>query len=170
MQADSLDMLLDKAVKQLRTGIRILSAIEDMSYTQVYARSYGTDSTVGKQWRHVVNFYEQFLSGYAVGEIDYTSRERNEQMEQRRQYGLQKAELVLGAFGALQMEDKDLLVRDDIGVARSTTAAELQRLASHTTHHYALLREMLVIEGIAVPTSFGYAPTTWQHKATTDRG
>lgn len=65
----------------------------------------------------------------------------------------------------------DLLVRSEgvygeesqRGWVLSTLERELQFLASHTVHHYALIALTLRAQGVTVGTDFGMAPSTLRH-------
>ena len=46
----------------------------------------------------------------------------------------------------------------------STVARELRFLASHTTHHFAIMRVLLADAGVRVPAGFGLAPATQRHR------
>ena len=46
---------------------------------------------------------------------------------------------------------------------RSTIARELAFVLSHTIHHNATIRGMVIALGLSAPASLGYAPSTLAH-------
>jgi uncharacterized damage-inducible protein DinB len=48
--------------------------------------------------------------------------------------------------------------------AASTPDRELQFLASHTVHHFALVALLLRLAGVSVPDGFGVATATARHR------
>jgi hypothetical protein len=44
--------------------------------------------------------------------------------------------------------------------SRSTIKRELQFLVSHTVHHFAIIKPLLLRDGVAVDDRFGVAPST----------
>jgi hypothetical protein len=59
-------------------------------------------------------------------------------------------------------------VRSEGSLQQSSAGRELQVLASHTTHHYALIALLLQARGIEVEPGFGVAPSTLVYRARTE--
>ena len=49
--------------------------------------------------------------------------------------------------------------------SQSSVLRELQFLISHTVHHFALIRMILLDQGVQTPAGFGVAPSTLKHEA-----
>jgi hypothetical protein len=138
----------------------------------------------GPHLRHLVEHYEALLQGLrerrAPGAVAvaYDRRCRDRRLEReprlmrRRLQGLQQA------LAALDPCDPDTPCAvelcggdggEQVWVSRSTLARELLFLASHTTHHYALIRSGLAERVQALPAGFGKAPATLRHEAAHER-
>jgi hypothetical protein len=123
---------------------------------------------VGMHIRHILDFYGAFLT-IRNGAIDYDRRGRSTDVETSRKAAVMAIHKV---FQALEkIDDVDLMVMsrndsdDQEGFTRSTIGRELQFLASHTVHHYAMIAIILTIQSFSPPEGFGVAPSTlvyWQ--------
>lgn len=130
----------------------------------------------GPHLRHIVEHYETLLTGLSKGVVDYEARKRDADVEtnpelarerckrlirqlQRLDARLQgKGDLTIDVVAAIGLEG------DDDCLQRSTIARELLFLASHTTHHYAIMKPALVALGLEVTADFGKAPGTIRHE------
>ena len=131
-------------------------------------------SGAGRHIRHILGFYQCFLIGQD-GKIDYDARNRDERVETDRDYAIGQIENVVGALSdasAKGWENIDLRVKNDdleersgdAGFSRSTIQRELQFLASHTVHHFAIVAMILKIQGFETPDTFGVAPSTLKYE------
>jgi hypothetical protein len=151
----------------LRQAADLLRGLDD----QVYADGgRGPDtSPVGIHFRHLIDHYQAFFGGLPEGRIDYDARQRQTPMETDRRLALAT---ILGLVTDLERIDSAMSAREVLVTSRSagdrsepdwsrtTIKRELQFLVSHTVHHFALVRPLLIQEGIAVDDQFGYAPST----------
>ena len=131
---------------------------------------------VGGQFRHCIDFYTCFLSGYAEGRIDYSRRERDARVEVDRQHASRRLRNLVVALrridrGRLGDElgvrsDDSRLDDDALRWSRSTVLRELHFLLSHTIHHQALIVALLEGQGVDPGrqfAEFGVAPSTANH-------
>src|SRR5215831_7654365 len=120
--------------------------------------------------RHVLEFYECFLNGLGKGRIDYDSRKRNHILEKSRSAAVETAQRLIceleqardlpgDCFLSVRMEDSE----DEVWLA-SSFARELQSLASHTIHHFALIAMTLRLHGVNVDPDFGVSPSTLSYR------
>ncbi len=124
---------------------------------------------VGAQLRHCADFHACLLRDLPAGVVDYDRRVRDPRLERdplRAASQLrQLAAAVSPAVG--RGPDRRLRVRseeaDAAGWVDSSLARELQFLASHTVHHYALVAWLLRAQGRAVQEGLGVAPSTLAH-------
>lgn len=139
---------------------------------QYRASAPGGRGGVGAHLRHALDHYDCFLAGVAAGTIDYDQRERDPEVELRRERALER--LALAEAGLLRLRpfaaEHEVTVRLDSGErggrceSRSTLARELQFLVSHTLHHFALVAFVLRLQGVEPGPEFGVAPSTLKHE------
>lgn len=131
----------------------------------------------GPHLRHVIEHYEALVLREAHSMVDYDRRPRDRTLE--RDAGLARARLSalkqqLADWSDAMLE-QPLRVHGQGGPAGefdfatgSSIGRELVFLASHATHHYALLQVYCEQHGIATDPNFGRAPATVAH-ALSDR-
>lgn len=127
----------------------------------------------GPQLRHVLEHVEQFLSGIDAGQIDYDGRVRDKVLESDPTVAQQR---FLQAMLALrnrcsQPWPSSVTVLADGGLdgstrfqTQSTPLRELLFLASHAIHHYAIVRVVLLQQGLTLPDLIGVAPATVRYR------
>ncbi len=165
--ARSSQLALD-SVRLLSEGRALLERLDDAVFVGLPAVQLGA---VGSHFRHCLDFYLCFLAGLEGGRVDYEARARDPRIEgDRRRAKALAAELEarLAALAA-EAEERELAVagpsRDGSnGGYRSTVGRELQFLASHTLHHYALIAALLRLQGVEPGEEFGVAPSTLEHR------
>jgi len=132
----------------------------------------GVGSSAGAHLRHCLDAFDCLLDGHDGGRVDYDRRARDRRTETEPIAALERIETLRARLRdeLAITSDRSLAVRaDEPGLApqdgwvRSTLARELRALASHTTHHYALVAIVLRLRGVAIPERFGVAPSTWAH-------
>lgn len=153
----------------LQQAIDLIEKLDDDLYTNHDSPYYM--SAVGKHIRHLLDFYENFLTGWREM-IDYDARRREERLEIDRLYCIQKIKETMNGLNnlpeAATSENKRVLVKND-EIARSQTRdafshstieRELQFLKFHVVHHFAIIAMILKIKEFAAPEDFGIAPST----------
>ncbi len=131
---------------------------------------------VGAQLRHCIDFYLCFGWGIDSGEIDYSRRTRDPEVETDRVRAIATIEQIVRRLEGLGSDDpaREIRVRadgappdaGDEAWSRSTVGRELQFLLSHTIHHYALIVTLLKLQGVDLSTDFaqfGVAPSTLRY-------
>jgi 1-acyl-sn-glycerol-3-phosphate acyltransferase len=169
----SMDRLkaLDGNCQLLDQGIKLLQRMDDEAYA---ASGAAPDrSPAGSHFRHVLDHYQAFLAGLAEGRIDYDARRRDPRLEQDRGFAVATALGLLTDMSrlppSLASRPIDVSVQcladsDEPDWCSSTVQRELQFLASHTVHHYALMKELLRQAGVDPGEEFGVAPSTLAHR------
>jgi hypothetical protein len=159
----------------LEEGSRLLETIEPAAYSRPVAEA--DSDGVGAHVRHCIDFYDCFLRGLDRGNVDYDDRRREAGLELDASVARQRMGELVAQLAALPERalPHTLAVRQDAGAedgrrpaALSSVDRELQFLAAHTVHHYALVRVLLKLQGVDVPDAFGIAPSTlrfWQARA-----
>lgn len=126
------------------------------------------ESSVGAHVRHNLDHIEALLRGLPTGRLSYDHRDRGTDVERNRLAALEKIlrlERELTAFpwdAVPHAVMLSALVAPDRPPVTAATSAEreLTFVVSHTIHHNALIRVIVKLLGAAVPTDFGYAPST----------
>ncbi|HEX4823902.1 MAG TPA: hypothetical protein VFV19_06290 [Candidatus Polarisedimenticolaceae bacterium] len=165
-----LSSILTLNVALLMQAEELLERIDDAHYLRTDPLSPG--GGISLHMRHCLEFYGCFLRGLPRGRIDYVRRQRGGAVERSRMAALREVRATIAALERL--EDAAILptlaVRaeecvDDIEEdwTSSTAAREAQFLASHTTHHFAVVAILLRSAGIEPPADFGVAPSTLRH-------
>lgn len=154
----------------LRQGLGLLDALDDESYR--HARP--GRSSVGDQYRHVLEHYELLLGG--GGEVDYDDRARDEWIASDRSVAARRTRAMLARLEALDPRTLDTAVTirmaalatgDPRRPTPSSLGRELLFLVSHTVHHFAIIRLLLEAHGHRAPDDLGTAPSTLAHQLAT---
>lgn len=161
--------LLQYLKEELLKGKEIIDAVDDLSFR----RSANGTGSVGAQFRHNVDFVSSFLNGIDDGRVDYGNRERDQRVEEDRDFAAERILSCIRRLDALSpgQFSKSLLVRSEVDPATwlpSSFVRELEFVYSHTVHHHALIREKLAGFGIEPSARFGVALSTleyWDRKA-----
>ncbi len=164
-------LLADDNVEILRQGVELIQALDDQLFGE--GAPGAERDGVGRQFRHVIDFYRCFLAGLDAGTVDYTTRQRDPRVERDRTFAVQALESLVERFRDDRISvDRALRVRlerverpEAPGDAwgESSVARELGFLLSHTVHHYALIKWILRAQDFRVPEGFGVAPSTLKY-------
>lgn len=158
----------------LNQGLDLLGGVDETLYRS--ADSDGRGGAIGAHFRHVIDFYQCFLSGLESGRIDYDARCRAGDLEDDPACAIAAMREIAAALGKLQPGDvvRPVEVKADAGDAedpaswnRSSVGRELAFLTSHTVHHYALIALLLRRNGHQPDDTFGFAPSTLEYLAAT---
>lgn len=162
------ELLIEANIGWLLQAGALLDGISDATYLAIPLGL--APHKAGSHLRHILEFYECFLSGLASSHIDYDSRKRDLSVEANRQAAQERICSIIRRF-----EDEPALRTDSIVWVRmedsaesdvpapllvSSVGRELQVLSSHTIHHFALMAVVLRALGVPVDTEFGMAPST----------
>ncbi|HKX30290.1 MAG TPA: DinB family protein [Blastocatellia bacterium] len=174
MQSDhgqSTSGLIADNIMAVGQGIELIERLDDALYTRLNrALSLGS---VGGHVRHCIDFYQSFLTGVRMKQIDYDRRERDERIEKNRLFATARLNQIIEGLSSLPRADEQSGVEvllegsstlpNDSGWSRSSIRRELQFLLSHTIHHYALMALALRIQGFQPDEEFGVAPSTLKY-------
>ena len=154
----------------LHQGLELLSRIPK----EVYSRpSRAGWAPVGSQFRHVLDHYRSFLLGRSGGCIDYDARLRDRRIETDPAEAAAVMASILEGLEQIPVHEADrhVTIKMDSGGdsgmpdwGGSTIGRELQFLASHTVHHYALIKLLLEDSGVSTSADFGVAPSSLAHE------
>lgn len=155
----------------LTQAVELLDELSDQLYrsNEAWYRS-----GVGRHMRHVMDFYTAFLEGLPAGAIDYDDRARNPELETNRRAARDQLKAIEARVAGIDRLDQEVTCKNDgdrrdpaSALSRSTVGRELQFLASHAVHHFAMVAMILDLQGFRTAPSFGVAPSTLIHRQRT---
>lgn len=160
--------LVAENIALLDQAASIISELTDAVYTNDESPYFL--SGIGRHLRHILDFYSNLVSSDGR-RIDYDNRTRSRRIETERAAALDRIDAIRSALTTLEISDNSILIKNDDGGHRdteggfspSTIGRELQFLASHTVHHYAIMAMILRLQNIRPPTDFGIAPSTLRY-------
>lgn len=166
-------MILEQNLHFLRQGLELLESLDE----EVYAAPNGRRASIGAHLRHCTDFYQCFLKGLANGRIDYDSRCRAAAVETDRHAAARTLDEIAGALAAITPADYSRVVEIKVDApddapfwSRSTLARELQFLAGHTVHHFALISLLMRQRGLEPGDELGVAPSTLAYRSAVAAG
>jgi hypothetical protein len=158
-------------LRQAATLVESLSDTEYLAAPQTFA-----PQAVGGHLRHVLEFWECFLTGLGSAHIDYDARRRDLAVERSRPAAFERIESIIARLETEPALRGDSViwvrVEDSAGTGVpepfliSSVGRELQVLSSHTVHHFALIAMLLRALGVSIDRNFGMAPSTLRYLAT----
>ena len=158
-------------VKQgLEEGLQLIESIDDGIYAK---EPHLSKSSIGKHFRHILDHFESLRFGLSKGKVEYDHRIRGTDVETSREAAItaiiQNLEWLDTLTEAHLIET--LVVGQDLSTSgngyceyNTTLGRELLFVASHTVHHYALIRDLLRNE--VLPEGFGVAASTIRFEQT----
>lgn len=158
-----LDKIIAPVLQQLNTALMQLSNDEFTMPSRLL-----NNATVGGHTRHVIELFQCVLGGYETGVVNYDSRKRNTALEQQKILASATIDVILNS---LKKQNKQLILEaafcefDTIQHIHTNYYREIIYNLEHTIHHMALIRIAIYeISSVELPTSFGVAASTLQHK------
>jgi len=165
---------LDAAPRPLQLALEQALALVRTLAPETYALPIApVTSSIGAHLRHALDFVQAFLRGLDAGRVDYDARVRDERLERDPARAAELLRTLVARLDALPagVHPRALLVRHEAapgtplaeGWHRSSVARELDFLASHSVHHFALVALALRLAGIEPAPELGVAPSTLAH-------
>jgi len=154
-------LALTSAVEQ---GVDVIKQVDDLTY-----RKELLGSTLGEQFRHVLDFINAYMKGISIGRIDYVNRPRDPRIEKDRHFALEQFELTRVNLHVASVTKLSSMVAvraetDSSSWFVSSVGREQDFVLSHTIHHYALIAEKVAGLGIKLGHSFGVSPSTLEYR------
>lgn len=119
--------------------------------------------SIGQHTRHIIEFYEQFLLTYQIGEINYDLRKRNQILESNQNECVNSIENIINVLNNMDLvHDLQILVTNNFSNHVSSVGRELMFLNEHTVHHLALIRIIAETKGYSFTDmeNFGVSNST----------
>ncbi|MFK7829872.1 MAG: DinB family protein [Congregibacter sp.] len=148
-------------VRLLNECHALLEPVTEAQYRQ--STRHAPENSLGRQVRHCIDHYHCLLSNLDGGAVDYDDRSRDKSLELHPSIARDALESVIARLASLTPEEHRASVElklDDGGTARSSVARELAFLASHTTHHFALIAELGRQLGLCLDADLGVSTST----------
>ena len=166
--------LVRENVEALSQAVDLLERLPDQLFTNNEEAWF--HSGVGRHMRHIIDFYTTFLEGLPTGAIDYDARQRRPELESRRTAAASRLREIITKLETIDNSERVVMSKTDghrrdpaTAFSPSTVGRELQFLAFHTVHHFAMIAMTLDRQGFKTPEAFGIAPSTvayWQATGT----
>lgn len=165
---DAANALAKENIGILSQAEKLIDDLSDALYTNNEVPPY--HSGVGKHIRHVLDFYMAFLAP-PEDATDYDDRKRTVAIETDRAHARHTIRQIIQSLEAIRGADSPVKSKNDDGgyrpeafaYSRSSIGRELQFLASHTVHHFAMIAFILVQQGHTPHPDFGVAASTLIH-------
>jgi uncharacterized damage-inducible protein DinB len=144
----------------------VLERVSDLDY--VVKPPGGVSGAIGAHVRHCLDHVNAVLDPGPDGVVRYDGRRRHPTLESDRRVAAATLRRSAERLEALTRETADAPLVLESQVDRqgrcvqviSSLARELVFVLQHTIHHQALVALLLAGRGVAVPHTFGYAPST----------
>jgi uncharacterized damage-inducible protein DinB len=158
------------ATQQILSQLRDLATkLSDEQYTG--SLTILMNNSIGKHFRHIIEFYDILLSGTASGALNYDKRQHDPTYESNRDKTISKLDELLNLIIELpDNQNMELSVNydldsDETEKVHSNLARELTYNVEHAIHHMAIIRIGLEtgFPGIEIDPHFGYAYSTIKH-------
>jgi hypothetical protein len=163
---------IQAAICLLDQGMGLLGLISDEAYNSHLA--VASNASIGGHYRHCLDHFHCLLLGLETGLIDYDDRPRNLSVEMDRSKAMEESVRLKNALSVLSGE----MISNPVGVrckvhyemdrsqeVSSTFAREIMYVVAHGVHHFALISVMANVMDFPLPSDFGVAPSTLQHRS-----
>ena len=160
--------LIQENVESLSQAVDLIERLSDHHFTN--NEDAWCQSGVGRHMRHIIDFFTTFFDGLPSGVIDYDNRKRRPELETNRAAAAMRLREIITALESIEDFDRAVMSKTDghrrdpsAAFSPSTVGRELQFLAFHAVHHFAMIAMILDRQGIKTPAGFGIAPSTLAH-------
>ena len=160
------------AAQSLRDALHYLHEIDPGVYAMPLDLLFG--ASIGQHTRHFVEFYQCLLdqTSQAGAAVNYALRARDLRIEEDPEFAALQIQELCNRLTAIQQNIAcDLICDEHVEsksgiVVKSNLERELIYNIEHTIHHLAIIKIGLhaIAPQIALPSHFGVAPSTIQHK------
>jgi hypothetical protein len=125
-------------------------------------------ASIGQHCRHVIELFQELLTGYEIGTVNYEKRQRDLILETNLDQAIIEINDILNS---IQKPDKNLQLYCNLG--QNETEFELSTNyfrelfynLEHSVHHMALIRiGIQLLTNLEIPESFGVAAATIQYR------
>lgn len=156
--------MLKSSIITIDEFIKTLNALPTNFYCKPC--NYLSNASIGKHTRHVIELYQSLINGYDSGEVCYDKRERNERIEQEKDFAITQLNEIKDL---IDKPNKPLILthyfqEKNVRIESNFNREVLYNL-EHLVHHQALIRVVIEKEtNLSLSESFGVGFSTVQHK------
>ncbi len=165
------DDVVQAALAILDQGEDLLRQLTPDAYTYRLAAVFG--ASIGGHYRHCLDHFVSWIRSLEGEELNYDRRDRDPRIETDPSEASRATCEVRSRLGRLSSSDLQRRVRTrcqvsygsgNAPVTESTLERELVYVIAHAIHHYALISVMAKLQDLALPSTFGVAPSTVRHQ------
>ena len=102
------------------------------------------NESIGRHYRHIADFYLQFINGLDSGCVDYDNRTRNLSFEENLDFAKSVLMDISKTLSGYKIEDKNLNINMNksmnSGIINSNVKRELMFLYDHAIHHAHIIQ------------------------------
>lgn len=143
--------------------MQLVNCIHQLNYDE-YTQKINllSNSTIGEHTRHIIELFEQLLSGYETGNINYDSRKRDIRIQESIDFA---TESIANIIKRLVRNDKQLLLttlynNHEMSIY-SNYYRELMYNIEHCIHHQVIIKTALLhFDKFEIDENFGVAKST----------
>ena len=166
------DDCLQAAICLLEQGMALLALVSDDAYGRRMA--VAANASIGGHYRHCLDHFDCLLESIGAGAIDYDRRKRDLNVESKRERAIEVTQRISESLRRVTAEQIQSPVTvlckvhyqgDRTQEVASTLAREIMYVVAHGVHHFALIAVMARVMDFPLPSNFGVAPSTLQHRA-----
>lgn len=144
-----------------------LQLITDEQYS--FKNSLMSNATIGQHVRHVIELYQEMITGYTCGEINYENRRRNFLIETDKVFAITQMQALLTAIikpdKKLKLTTEYDMDADSCITVETNFTREIIYNIEHTVHHMALIKVGFKSAfNIDLPNEFGVAASTLKYR------
>ena len=149
--------------------IRLADNISDENFTA--SLSVLLNNSIGKHYRHIIEFYQVMFEGLDSGRINYDNRKHDPELEQDRNKCLEALRRIEQQFQktiwqeTMELSGSYSTESDDLFSVGTNAEREMVYNIEHAVHHMAIIRIAIQHEfpEIRLEKEFGYAYSTLKH-------
>lgn len=154
-------------LEAISQGLELCRQLDQNSYNHK-ATPY-VQSSIGEHLRHINDLYFAIKNEANVGVVDYDHRRRGAPVESDLEVGIAELEQIESWLKQLTDEqlDRNISILSEASISSqqvceipSNMRRELLFVASHTIHHFALMRVAAIHCDVETNEHLGYAPAT----------
>ena len=148
MKSETIINIKNEQLNILDDIIFILNKISNEQYT-IPCKMLSNNS-LGKHFRHIFDFYNNFINGIAIKEVNYDVRERKDIFEKKRIIMIKEINKIKNTISKISANN-DLNIFSNIEnnttiKTKTNIERELLFLHSHALHHLAIVIIVLINE------------------------
>ncbi|MEX2640416.1 MAG: hypothetical protein WD266_07000 [Balneolales bacterium] len=156
-------------ISVLKQGRELIQCISTTIYRSAFPGM--KQGTIGAHFRHCLEIYQCLINGLDETRIDYENRPRSKELETDPERAIDAIDELITELDQLCYPVWKQYLKISYRITGdgckceldSSIERELKFMISHTIHHYALIKMILLHYDIPVDDQFGVAPSTLAH-------